>query len=444
MDLRFGLSMFVLALANWSLQAGPPESTTRKIVNLGDDAAPSRRVLELDADASQAQQVIALDIETPAIPPVDRLPDAAMPPQGATAEAALVMPICPQPRVWIEGEALVWKVQKGPLRFPLVTTGNPNDGPGAGALGMPGTRTLFGGTDLDYSRSPGFRLTVGGWMNDGPVGFEATTFWLDGRDIQFGAASNGLGVPALYLPSFNLTTGNEGRLIIADSLAGFAGNVGVRSQSRLWGWDANALFAVMRGTTELTLLAGFRYADLTESLQIQSSSSDLLLLTQSDSIDQFDTANQFYGGQIGGRVNTEFGRWTVGLTAKLAVGETYQTINVSGITRQSAPTNTFAGGFFALPSNIGRRTVNHLSAIPELNLRAGYQVTNCLRAFVGYDVMWWTEVARPGEQLDRATNATQSPVFGAGSLVGAARPAWLTNTTGFYAQGFTVGLEFRY
>ena len=261
---------------------------------------------------------------------------------------------------------------------------------------------------------------------------------------MFGAASNSVGVPSLYLPSLNLLTGNEGRLIVADSVAGFAGNVGARSQSRLWGWDANALFAVARGSTELSLLAGFRYADLTESLQVQSHSSDLVFLTQSDSLDQFDTANQFYGGQIGARVNTEYGRWTAGLTAKLAVGETFQTIDVSGITRQSSPANTFAGGFFALPSNIGRRTVNHLSAIPELNLRAGYQVTSCLKAFVGYDVMWWTEVARPGEQIDRATNPTQSPVFGVGSLTGAARPAWLTNTTGFYAQGITAGLEFRY
>jgi Putative beta barrel porin-7 (BBP7) len=443
MDLRIGLSGLVLAVATWPAMGGPTESPSRRTIDLDDKPATRKEILLVD-DKPPEQRVIALDIEVPSPPPVDRLPDAEPSRPQMAVDMPPALPICPQPRVWIEGEALLWKVQKGPLRFPLVTTGDPNDGPIAGALGMPGTRILFGGSDLEYSRSPGFRLTVGGWLNDDPVGVEVTTFWLNSQDIMFGTTSNNVGVPALYLPSLNLATGNEGRLLVADALAGFAGDVGIRSQSRLWGWDANALFAVARGSTEVTLLAGFRYADLTESLQIQSHSSDLLFLTQNDSLDQFNTSNQFYGGQIGGRINKEFGKWTLGVTAKVAVGETFQTIDVSGVTRQSLPSNTFAGGFFAQPSNIGRRTVDHLSAISELNLRAGCQVTSCLRAFVGYDVMCWTQVARPGDQIDRATNPTQSPVFGAGTLTGAARPAWLTNSTGFYAQGISAGLEFRY
>ncbi|HEX3148430.1 MAG TPA: BBP7 family outer membrane beta-barrel protein [Gemmataceae bacterium] len=444
MDLRMGLGVMVVAIANWPVLAGPPDGSSPRIVIVNDDTPTARKIINLKPDNdTPKQRVVDLDSDTLA-PPVERLPDVDTPRMEGVAGASVYQPICPQPRVWIEGDFISWKVQKGPLGFPLVTTADPNDGPRAGAIGLPSTRILFGGGDLDYSRSPGFRLTVGGWLNNDPVGVEATVFWLNSSDIMFGAASNGLGLPAIYLPSFNVVTGNEGRLTVADSLAGFAGGVGIRSQSRLWGWDANAVFALSRGSTEVTLLAGFRYADMSESLQIQSSSRDLVLLTQNEALDQFDTANQFYGGQVGARINQELGRWSLGATAKLAVGETFQTINVSGVTRQSAPANTFAGGFYALPSNIGRRTVDHLSAIPELNLRAGYQVTNCLRAFVGYDVLCWTQVARPGDQIDRATNPTQSPVFGAGSLTGAARPAWLTNSGGFYAQGFSVGVEFRY
>ena len=53
-------------------------------------------------------------------------------------------------------------------------------------------------------------------------------------------------------------------------------------------------------------------------------------------------------------------------------------------------------------------------------------------------------MVRPGDQIDRALNPSQSAVFGAGSLSGSARPAALLNATDFLAHGFTAGLEVRY
>jgi len=47
---------------------------------------------------------------------------------------------------------------------------------------------------------------------------------------------------------------------------------------------------------------------------------------------------------------------------------------------------------------------------------------------------------RPSDQLDRQINLSQLN----GPLVGAARPAVLSNHTDFWAQGFTVGLQFNY
>jgi hypothetical protein len=346
---------------------------------------------------------------------------------------------CP-PRLWVEASALCWWIKDGPVRFPLVTTGDPVD-PLAGALGRPGTRVLFGGSDLDYGEARGFRLAVGGWLPGSPVGAEAGAFWLDTTDVSFVAASNGLGMPALYLPSFNALAGTEGRLVVADPVAGFAGSAAVQSTSRLWGWDANALFAIAHGG-EVALLAGFRYADLTEALTVSNGSRDLLLLTQTDMVDRFGTSNRFYGGQVGLRAAADYGRWSLRATAKLAVGYTHETIDASGRTTQGA--STFTGAFFAQPTNIGRRTNNEFSALTELGLRAGCQVCGCLRAFAGYDWLCWTRVARPADQIDRATNPTQSPVFGAGSLAGPARPTGLIGSDSFWAQGFSAGLEFRY
>ncbi len=351
---------------------------------------------------------------------------------------------CPQPRCWIEGAYLNWSIKDAPLGFPLVTTGDPAD-PLAGAIGQPGTRVLYGGNGVDLGRSPGFRLTAGTWLDDhGPLGVEASAFWLDGWDATFRTASGAAGSPPIYLPSFNVTAGREGRLIVADPAAGFAGSVRVHSEARLWGAEANALFAVATGDTEVTLLAGLRYADLSESLTIENNSTDIAAVSTTTMTCRFATENHFYGGQVGARANTAVGRYTLGLTAKLALGQTRETIDVGGVTRVSAPAATLPGGFFALPTNTGHRTVSDFTAIPELNLRAGYQVTDGTRVFVGYDVLWWTQVARPGDQIDRNTNPTQSPVFGGGALIGPARPAFLTNTSSFHAQGLTAGVEFRY
>jgi hypothetical protein len=354
----------------------------------------------------------------------------------------------PPVRLWVEGGVLCWWVQDGPLAVPLVTTGDPAAAALAGAVGHSSTRVLFGGGDLDYGRSTGYRLTVGGWAGDAPVGAEVSALWLDAESVAFFARSNGSGNPPLYIPVFNLATGGEGSVIVADPVAGFAGDVGVHGRSRLWGWEANGLAAVTRGAVEFTLLAGFRYLELAESLSVQNNSTDLVQGTQTGMLDQFEATNRFYGGQLGGRVTASAGRWFAGLTYRVAAGATRQVVDVAGVTRQAAappvPSGTFPGAVFTQPTNLGRRTECEFAAVPELNLRAGCQVAGCVRAFVGYDVLYWSRVVRPGEQIDRVLNPSQSPVFGTGSLTGPARPAALLNATDFVAQGFSAGLELRY
>ena len=382
-------------------------------------------------------------LEPPASP--TPLPDPAVPALTAAAPS-----VCPPnaPQVWVQGDLLCWWIPSGPLRFPLVTTGDPTLGPLAGTLGQPGTRVLFGGDNLDYGRAAGARLTIGGWAESEPVGAEVSAFWLDPQDVTFAARSNSSGSPALYFPVFNLVTGSPTPVIVADPIAGYAGDVTVHSRSHLWGAEANGLTAISRGPVELSLLYGVRYVDLKESLGIQNNATDLYFGTRAAMLDEFEATNRFYGGQVGGRVTANAGRWFVGLTYKVAVGTTHQVLDVTGVTVQAAvpqlPSGTFPGAVFAQPTNMGRHSAWQFAAVPELNLRAGCQVTSGLRAFVGYDLLYWSRVIRPGLEMDRELNLSQSPVFGTGALAGAARPAFLQNQTDFFAQGLTAGLEFRY
>ena len=79
-------------------------------------------------------------------------------------------------------------------------------------------------------------------------------------------------------------------------------------------------------------------------------------------------------------------------------------------------------------------------------MKLSWLVTSRIRCFVGYDVMWWGQVVRPGSQIDRNVNLTQSTVLGTtnGVVSGPASPTPLFNRTDFWAQGVTFGMELRF
>ena len=83
--------------------------------------------------------------------------------------------------------------------------------------------------------------------------------------------------------------------------------------------------------------------------------------------------------------------------------------------------------------------------VPEVKVQVGYDVTNNIRVFAGYDFLYVSDVVRPGNQIDPRVNFSQqaAPV-GGGALVGPALPAAQFNHTDFWAHGVNVGLQFRY
>jgi hypothetical protein len=341
---------------------------------------------------------------------------------------------------------LLWWVKDGPLRFPLVTTGNPTLGGLTGALGQPGTAVLFGGNGLDYGAASGLRVNAGVWFGECQRrGLEFGALFLTTQKTDFFAATNSAGVPPLYIPAFNAVTGAEGRLVVGDPALAFAGNVGVNSESRLWGFEVNGSRRLASGWLDCRLLAGFRYLSLDEELTITNTSADLLLGDVVTLRDRFATENQFYAGQIGARVGVERGYWTAGLTAKMAFGWTHEVVDVAGSAAQlGSLAGPLPGGFFAQATNTGRRSRDEFAFVPEVNFRVSCRLLECLCVFAGYDFLYWSRVARPGDQIDRVLNLTQSPVLGTGTLAGPARPAPLINSTGYIAHGLSFGLELRY
>src|SRR5262249_25059503 len=146
------------------------------------------------------------------------------------------------------------------------------------------------------------------------------------------------------------------------------------STLRLWGAEVNGIVPLLRNfDLECTLLAGFRYADLRETLQIYNRTTDLTFGNVTRLNDSFDTRNQFYGGQIGSRLAVQRYRCALDITGKVALGSTHQVVDVQGAITQAGPNplvppglGTFPGGLFAQSSNIGRRDANQFTVLPSL------------------------------------------------------------------------------
>jgi hypothetical protein len=362
-------------------------------------------------------------------------PDAEVP---ASLDAAAVQ--SELSRFWVRAEYLAYWVKNAPLPVSLVT-GDPSNP----------TQELLS-SDRSLGMFSGFRVGLGGWLDSyNIVGWDGNFFALLQRKSNFTASSDATGNPTLAFPFTNQTPGAVGDTLMPIASPGaFAGNVLVASSLQLWGAETNGILTVVNGGGfEVVALAGLRYLNLRETLNIGTVSSDTLtspntVLSQND---LFSTRNEFYGGQVGARISWQGERFGLDLTGKLAIGETHQTIDIQGASTQTGPggvNGTFPGGFFTQTSNMGRYSANQFAFVPSAEMKFSVLITSYLRAFVGYDFLYWSQVVRPGSQVDRNINLTQSAVFGSGALLGPAYPAPLFNRSDFWAQGLNVGLELRF
>jgi Putative beta barrel porin-7 (BBP7) len=351
---------------------------------------------------------------------------------------------------WFGADYLFWFFQKGPLATPLVTSGPAGT---QAALGGPGTNVLFGGNGLHFQGLNGLRTTAGYWITPF-VGVEASGFAFEQGGDTFRSSDGGT---VLARPFVNAQTGLESSALVA-SPGALSGSVAVNGTMQLWGAEANMLLAAYRGCRfGLNLLSGFRYLSLDEDLDMLQSSTlqaggtsgfggtTLVAPNRVAITDTFDTRNQFVGGQVGLQSGYQFGRMFVGVNAKVAVGVTHQSVDILGNTQLLDTGALFPGGLLAQPSNFGRRTNDALTIIPEGNLECGVQLSDRITATLGYTFLYWTRVARPGDQIERLVNPSQVPTsltFAPG--FGPASPGRIMTDRGFWAQGINAGLAIRY
>ncbi len=366
-------------------------------------------------------------------------------------------------RVWVDAAYLLWWF-RGASTPPLVTTSPFVPFTANGAVGQPGTTVLYGGNNIGQNPHSGMWLTAGFWLDDNKtVGVEGNYFWFFPGSQTTTFASDGTAVlarPFLNVLGFPIATGGENSELLA--APGVSGAISIGHNSTFQGAGLSSLFNICCCCgSRLDLVTGFSFLQLSERLSITESSlippgagAGPLDGTMPIINDQFSTTNRFYGGTLGFRGEV-WNDWAFArLTGTVGLGETNQQVNINGST-QLYPLAGGApfiapGGLLALPSNMGNYSRNGFSVVPMIDFKAGLCLGNNLRIFAGYNWLFWSSIARPGDQIDRAINPVLVPSFvfpGTVSLppvVGSARPVAVINDKNFWAQGINLGVELRF
>jgi hypothetical protein len=342
---------------------------------------------------------------------------------------------------WSEVDYLAWSVTGD--RLPPLVTASPAGTPlaQAGVLGAPGTTGLFGDSAVNKDWRSGGRITAGYWLDpQRSRGLEASFFDLQNASTGFATDTNAH--PILARPFTNALTGLPDALIV-----GFpgltTGSVAASETSRLLG--ANVLYRQDLGIwsgQRVSALVGYRYLHSSDKLSITDTETSIALGTFSPT-DNFNASSNFHGLDLGLTGEWRNGPWSLEWRGKVALGANLNTADISGFTTSvvGGVTTTSPGGFLALSSNSGHYGQTRFAVVPELSLKAGYQIAPRWRLFAGYDLLYWTGVQRAGGLIDATVNPNLIPPPIPG---GPNRPGPVFNTTSLLAQGFNFGVRYNY
>ncbi len=353
---------------------------------------------------------------------------------------------CCFPRTTARLEYLLW-FGRG-QNIPALVTTSPAGTPQAeaGVLGFANTTTLFGDEGIQQNLRSGFRITINHLLDSGDT--VGGRFWaLENARKNFYADSTGN--PILARPFFNTQLPGEDSLLVAFPGVTTDGSVSVRAGNEILGADAWFRRTISRDACfQMDWLAGYQFVRMNDSIFIHNPQTDIVggafpLGTIIDVRDNFRTSSEFHGGTLGVVIENRYDAWQLDLLAKVAVGSMHQTVNVSGSTTVTEPglgPLTTSGGLLAQGTNSGIRSRNRLAFIPEVNCNLGYRVNDQWSLTMGYSFLYFSDVVVAGGQIDSTVNLSQNP----GPIVGPVSPAPLLNTTDYWVQGLSLGVDYQF
>jgi hypothetical protein len=158
--------------------------------------------------------------------------------------------------------------------------------------------------------------------------------------------------------------------------------------------------------------------------------------------DQIGVHNQFYGPQGGCATDWRLGRLYLGGTVKTALGVMHETARLDGDTLVDA--RIYSGGILTQPTNMGVQSRDRFAVVPELRLDIGFQVTEVIGVFAGYNVLFISNTARAGGLIDGVDSQIVPQLHPGATIGGMAHPAFGWTESSLWVHGLTCGVELRY
>ena len=332
------------------------------------------------------------------------------------------------------------------------------------------------GLKTDSGSQNGGRVTAGYWLDpDQSFGLEASGFYLEQGSTTFAALTGQAPGQFLLDTGFTKTLflNTAGALSPLSTFNVFVARQTTASLSgstanQLYGTELNARTTYVRiGGTDIGFLAGVRYLRFEDELSLSNNvrfnlppgipqtTADLTASLSRDlsfnSTDHIRVQNHFYGGQIGADIDSKFGSFYVYARGKVAIGDMHQAIDINSQTTivnndlpRSPPSTATGGGLLTGPNDNGRHTRNSFAVIPEVEAKLGYQFTDWLRGYVGYNGILLGDAQRAGGSSGVSTLNTNITVANSATNVNVAQPTFRFENTSVYIQGVTFGFEAKY
>ena len=364
--------------------------------------------------------------------------------QGLDVAAPVVKPAPPTPtesgQVWASAEYVAGWV-RGASAPPLLTATPVGGGP---------PTVLFGGENVNNVSRSGFHLRGGLWLDESRTwGVEGGLFFLcnSADRARVGDTPGAI----IGRPFFNTQTGGPDIQLVSVPGA-LSGRAAIDAEgSHFWGVDLACRKSLCSDRCgQLDCLVGYRYLSYEDSLRVVEDLRPLVApFTPGSQIrvsDEFSAENQFHGLLLAVAGEYQFSFWYVQGRAGASIGRTHRTATTSGQTGFDLPPAAavvIPGGLLAVSSNSGTFTDKDWAVVPEGAIRVGFRVTNNLRVFAGYSVLYWPSVYRAAEQIDPVVNPGLLPPP-LTPLPGPARPQFPGRTSDLWIQSVSIGVEFRY
>jgi hypothetical protein len=347
---------------------------------------------------------------------------------------------------WAEVDYLLWW-RSGRYMPPLVTT-QPNSGV------LPSATILFGNGEIDEQVRPGGRLNIGVWLDPCEVlGLGVRYLGVGESPVEYSLDSDELGFFARPFNDASVDPAVATAFPIANNLAAVptTGNLLIRSDSEVHAGDVYLRRAVRRVCgVRLDLLAGYQAARIDEDLSIDS----LTVTQRLDTIeslavsDIFDTKNEYNAGYFGLQADYRHCNWSLDVMAKFAFGNMHQTVSIDG---QTVATDANGGvsvrnsGLLAqAATNVGVHVQDEFAFMNDTSVKLSYHATQRLKLSVGYSLMYWSNVVRPGDQINLNVDSRLlgDPPDNPDPPI--TQPAFVFKTTDFLLQGINLGMQYDF